>query len=75
MATTKGITMSLLANLTVSYRPIVGFADDCTVCGGKVARYGRTVTAMPGEPQRGMPQALIDAHTWCHGHAIRVPQS
>lgn len=58
----------MLLDLTVSYRPVIGFAPECTVCGLPVLRYGRMVH--DGRPH-GMPAAMVPAKT-CHGHAVRV---
>jgi hypothetical protein len=52
--------------MVISYRPVIGFGDDCPTCGKVTFRYG-PVTTRPG---RGMPQALIDAQDQCAGHAM-----
>jgi hypothetical protein len=57
-----------ILNLPVSYRPVIGFGDDCEVCGGVTFRYGPR-TEVPG---KGMPQTVQDAQQKCHGHAIYV---
>lgn len=59
--------MSLL-DIKPVYRPVIGFGDNCTVCGGVTFRYGPS-TDIPG---KGMPQAMIDAQDKCHGHAIYI---
>lgn len=57
---------SLLAGVEIHYRPVIGFGDDCGICGKVTFRYG-PVTSRPG---RGMPQALIDAQDQCAGHVM-----